>query len=148
MVSFDELIRYKNRLENGGRGRFNIIGFTNYSNWRPTKSCALCHVILIRRRNLETGEEMPGLMCPRCGSPYTENEAPTEEGIKGKFSGKQETRIISAKNKNKKYYDQSGNIINDPDLIAEIQKGANVISYHEELPADSNQQAFKRKIRK
>jgi hypothetical protein len=29
---------------------------------------------------------------------------------------------------NKKYYDMSGNLITDPDLIAEIKRGANVIS--------------------
>jgi hypothetical protein len=74
---------------------------------------------------------MPGLMCPRCGGPFTENEAPTEEGIKGKFSGKTETRITTARS-TKKYYDKSGNLITDPDLIADIQRGANVISYHEE----------------
>lgn len=73
---------------------------------------------------------MPGLMCPRCGGPYTEIEAPTEEGIKGKFSGKTEPRIISARSK-KKYYDKQGNLITDPDLIDDIQRGANVIEYHE-----------------
>jgi hypothetical protein len=50
---------------------------------------------------------------------------------KGKFSGKTETRIITARSK-KKYYDKRGNEINDPDLIREIQRGANVIFYHEE----------------
>lgn len=34
---------------------------------------------------------MSGLMCSQCGMPYTENEAPTDEKIKGKFSGKTET---------------------------------------------------------
>ena len=41
--------------------------------------------MLIPRRNLETGEDMPGLMWPVCGSSYMENESPT-----GKFSAKQE----------------------------------------------------------
>jgi hypothetical protein len=45
----------------------------------------------------KTGEGMPGTMCPKCGKPYNPNEAPTEEGIKGKLSGKQEIRIISGK---------------------------------------------------
>lgn len=30
-------------------------------------------------------------MCSQCGTPYTENEAPTDEKIKGKFSGKTKT---------------------------------------------------------
>ena len=134
MVTLDELRRHKN----GSRRRFNIIGFTDYSTRKQTKSCIIDHAILIPRRNIETGEEMPGLMCPRCGMKYTESEAPTEEGIKGKFSGKTETRIVSAKNRNKRYYDKHGNEINDPDLIAEIQRGANVISYMEELPRTQN----------
>lgn len=137
MVTIDEIIRYRNRRENGGRGRFNIIGFTNYSEWRPTKHCVIHPgARLIPNRNLETGEDMPGLMCPTCGTSYSQNEAPTEEGIKGKFSGKQETRIISARSR-KKYYDKQGNEINDPDLIDEIQRGADVISYHEEKQGEN-----------
>lgn len=31
-------------------------------------------------------------------------------------------------------FDKQCNAINDPDLIAEIKRGANVISYREELP--------------
>lgn len=42
--------------------------------------------------------------------------------------------MISGKRMKKKYYDKNGNLINDPDLIAEIKRGANVISYREELP--------------
>jgi hypothetical protein len=128
MVTLDELMRHRN----GSRRRFNIIGFTDYSTRKPTKSCVIDHAVLIPRRNLDTGEDMPGLMCPRCGMSYTESEAPTEERIKGKFSGKQETRIISAKNRNKRYYDKYGNEINDPDLIEDIQRGMTVISYQEE----------------
>ena len=128
MVTLDELRRHRNR----SRPRFNIIGFTDHSTRKPTKSCVIDHAVLIPRRNLETGEDMPGLMCPRCGMPYTESEAPTEEGIKGKFSGMTETRIICAKNRNKRYYDKHGNEINDPDLIEDIQRGMTVISYHEE----------------
>ncbi|HXV88928.1 MAG TPA: hypothetical protein VD710_07540 [Nitrososphaeraceae archaeon] len=118
-------MRYRNRQ------RFNIIGFNVSSKWRPTKSCATCHAILVPRVDLKTGDPMPGLMCPRDGTPYTEKEAPSEEGLKGKFKGKQMTRIISAKSK-KKYYDKQGNEINDPDLIQDIRQGANVLYYHEE----------------
>lgn len=44
---------------------------------------------------------------------------------------KQETMIITGKSR-KKYVDKQGNEINDPDIIAEVQKGYTVISYHEE----------------
>jgi hypothetical protein len=72
------------------------------------------------------------LKCPTCGYIYTKEEAPNEEGVSIKHN-KQQTAIISGKGK-KKYYDKFGNEINDPDLIAEIQRGANVISYREEKP--------------
>lgn len=129
MVTFSELMRYRNR-KNGIR--FNIIGFSNSSPWRPTKTCVI-HPgrVLVRRVNLETGEFIGGLMCPKCGMPYLENEpTATQEGITPKH-GKQDTRIITAKSR-KKYVDKQGNEINDPDIIAEIKKGNTVVSYHEE----------------
>ena len=89
MVTFDELIGYRNRC----RPRFNIIGFTNYSIWKPSKTCVIHRGnLLIPRRNLETGEDMSGLMCPVCGNSYSESEAPIEEGVKSKFSDKQTRR--------------------------------------------------------
>lgn len=57
-------------------------------------------------------------------------EAPNEEGLKGKFKGKQETMIISGKSR-KKYLDRQGNEIN-AEIIMEIHRGNTVISYHEE----------------
>ncbi len=129
-----------------GRSRFNIIGFSNSSPWRPTKTCVI-HPgrVLVRRVDLKTGECIGGLMCPKCGMSYLENEpTATEEGIIPKH-GKQETRIITAKSR-KKYYDKQGNEINDPDLIADIQRGANVISYHEEK-VEKEEKNVIRKIR-
>jgi hypothetical protein len=41
--------------------------------------------------------------------------------------------LLSTKRKNK-YYDKFGTEINDPDLIKDIQQGANVVYYHEEKP--------------
>lgn len=72
------------------------------------------------------------LKCPRCGYTYKKEEAPNEDTyITGFVPDSPE--IVSAKRK-KKYYDKQGNVINDPDLIGEIQRGANIISYHEEKP--------------
>jgi hypothetical protein len=46
---------------------------------------------------------------------------PNEEGISIKH-GQQQTKIIRPKQKNK-YRDPQGNLINDPDLIQEVQRG-------------------------
>jgi hypothetical protein len=59
-------------------------------------------------------------------------DAPNEEDISVKH-GQQPTKIVSVKTK-RNYYDPQGNEINDPDLIDEIQRDANVISNHEEKP--------------
>lgn len=78
MVTFDELIRYRNRQN---RNRFNIIGISTSSRWRPAKSCVMSHVILIPRVDLKSGEDMPGIMCPKCDKPYE----PTPNNIFDKF---------------------------------------------------------------
>lgn len=71
------------------------------------------------------------MQCPRCGTPYIENEAATTEKIEIKHQ-KQKTAIVSG-NKNKKiYYDKQGNEINDETLLDDIARGATVISYKEE----------------
>lgn len=129
MVTIDEIMRHRYRKENK-RPRFNIVGFSMSSPWRPTKACVICHVILISGVNVQTGEKMPGLTCPKCGMNFLENE-PTaaQEGIKPKH-GKQETRIITARTR-KKYTDKMGNAVDDPDLIAEVQKGNTINSYNE-----------------
>jgi hypothetical protein len=71
-------------------------------------------------------------MCFCCGYSVPIEDAPNEEGISVKH-GQQPIKIVSAKTK-RKYYDSRGNEINDPDLIDEVQRGANVISNHEEKP--------------
>ena len=104
--------------------RFNIIGFGT-EDIVEYKHCPLDPgVRLIKIKG--------DLKCPTCGYIYTKEEAPNEEGVSIKHN-KQQTAIISGKGK-RKYYDKSGNEINDPDLIQDIQQGANVISYNEELP--------------
>jgi|KBSMisStandDraft_5_1062788.scaffolds.fasta_scaffold690623_1 hypothetical protein len=116
--------------------KVNTIGFNfpKYSNWRPSKRCVI-HAgrLLIPFKN-ENGVFEPNvLMCPDCGTRYLEHEATNEEGIQAKFSGQSKTMIVSAKGRAKKYYDSNGNLISDPELIQEVQRGAvRVISYHEE----------------
>jgi len=69
-------------------------------------------------------------MCFTCGYSSLIDETPNQEGISIKHD-KQQTAIVSGKSK-KKYFDQKGTEINDPDLIQDIMQGAHVISYHEE----------------
>jgi len=55
--------------------------------------------------------------------------------FKGEFEKRAKDRAYTHEEiKKKKYYDKQGHEINDPDLIAEVQRGATVISYHEEKP--------------
>jgi hypothetical protein len=111
--------------------KFNIIGFFGNAQERyiPSKTCVIHYgTPLISKR------DEPGVLwCPECGMRYSEKDTATTEDIKGKFKGpNQKSQIISAKKK-KKYYDKQGNIINDPDLIADIERGGvTVIRYHEE----------------
>lgn len=72
------------------------------------------------------------LRCPKCGYIYRKEETVNEQAIESQHK-KHQPAIISGKGK-KKHYDKSGNLINDPDLIKDVQQGTNVISYHEELP--------------
>jgi hypothetical protein len=140
MTSYWDVIRHR---EKKGGPKFNIIGFPSFASspWKPTKRCP--HHPghrLVGNRNLETGEQLPGLMCPACGSQFLDNEpTATEENIKGKFKGKQETKIISAKGTRKKHTDKQGNEINDETLLKDIENGANVIYYHEEKSGEETQ---------
>lgn len=111
--------------------KFNIIGF---SSTPPTKyrHC----VIHPGRRLVQDLQDPDKLFCPECGTPYLPNDTSAEEEYRSKF-GPQQTRIVTAKKK-KKYYAKDGNEITDPDLIAEVERGANVISYHEWKPEDTN----------
>lgn len=136
----DEYFPRKRRFVGGNYStrKFNIIGFGT-EDITEYKHCPLDPgVRLIKIKG--------DLKCPTCGYIYTKEDAPNEECVKIKHEQNQ-TRIVSGRSK-RKYHDKQGNEINDEQLIQDIQQGANIISYHEELPADSNQQAFKRKIRK
>lgn len=63
---------------------------------------------------------------------FPEKELPKNKEMKPKFRVGQKTRIISGRNKKKKYYDRFGAELNDPHLVADIERGATVISYREE----------------
>ena len=122
--------------------KFNIIGFSNTVNYE-NKHC----VVHPGTRLIQKLDDPDLLWCPTCGTSYSDKEAGTDEKIKSRFGPNQQTRIISPRS-TKKYYDKQGNEITDPDLIAEIQRGANVISYHESLPPDTNsiEPAFSKRI--
>jgi hypothetical protein len=122
---------------------FNLIGFNFNSSdpYIPSKTCVIHYgTPLISKR------DEPGVLwCPECGMRYSEKDTGTDEAMKGKFKGpNQKSQIISAKKK-KKYYDKQGNIINDPDLIADIERGATVISYHEEKHGEEKRHHIVRK---
>lgn len=125
--------------------KYNIIGFTNYSKWHTTKHCVI-HIgtRLVPKRD-ESGNYEPGiLMCPRCGTSYKEHEAAAEEQMKGKFTGKQETKIITLGKKNKKYYDKYGHEINDEQLLKDIANGMNVIYYNEQKSGEDKSHLVRR----
>ena len=112
--------------------KFNIIGFSNTVN-KENKHC----VIHPGTRLVQKLDDPDLLWCPQCGTSYSDKEAGTDEKIKSRFGPNQQTRIVSPK-PIKKYYDQSGNLINDPDLIQEVERGAHVVSYQETLPPNSD----------
>jgi rubredoxin len=119
----DQYFPRKKRFVGGNYStkNYNIIGFGSES-ITEYKHCPLdpgTRLIKIK------GE----LRCPKCGYVFREEEAPNEEGVTIKHK-QHRTEIISGK-RNKKHYDKSGNLINDPDMIQEIQRGNTFISYHE-----------------
>jgi hypothetical protein len=109
---------------------FNLIGF-DFTTKRDTKTYRTCLIhpgeILIR-----SAEDRTLLLCPRCGSPqkYQEDEALTDEQIKGKFR-KHQTKILTAKKK-RRFYDKFGTEITDETLIQDIMQGKTVINYYEQ----------------
>jgi hypothetical protein len=109
--------------------KYNIIGCNFNQQDRTEYKQYVIHV----GRRLVPKPDAPGVLwCTNCGWSYLEKEAPSEEQLRTKFAVGHKTRILTAKTRRKKYYDKQGNEITDPDLIANIQRGPNVISYHEE----------------
>jgi len=121
--------------------KFNLIGF-NFP--RPGEHPEEYRTCLIHPGyRLIPKQDEPGMLwCPKCGTPYPENEALKDEKMKGKFS--KQTKIISAKKK-KKYYDKQGNEINDETLLKDIARGATVYSYHEEKSGKEEKRHIVRK---
>jgi hypothetical protein len=58
-----------------------------------------------------------------------------------------QTAIITGKKTSKKYYDKSGNLVTDKDLIDLIQQGANLISYHEQMPSGAKDTQYDKRNR-
>jgi hypothetical protein len=83
-----------------------------------------------------------------CGSHYTEKEAGTAEAIKAKFKGQTTKAMIITGKRKKKYYDKQGKEINDKDTLDLIQQGANVISYHEQMPAGAKDTQYDKRNRR
>lgn len=88
-------------------------------------------------------DEPDMLWCPKCGTPYQEKDTASEEDFEPTASPQSKTRIISPKKK-KRYFDDSGNEITDPDLISLVQHGMHVIKYHEQKVEDPNPKQKKR----
>jgi hypothetical protein len=110
--------------------RFNLFGFnfTRYSTIPPEK---WKHCTIHQGTRLISKLDEPGVLwCPLCGTTYLPKDTTTDERIKPKHT-KQQTKIVQAK-KQKKYFDDKGNEINDELLLKDIANGANVISYHEQ----------------
>lgn len=133
----EQLIRDLERKQS--RKRFNIIFFNtepSYSNWTPKKHCAYHPGTRLIQGWDEKGGYVPGvLQCPQCGKRYTsESPAPTDEEIKSKH-GQTKPRIITAKTRKKRYFDSSGNEINqdDKDIMNLIAQGYQIKYYHEEV---------------
>lgn len=112
--------------------KFNIIGFSN----SPSTAHRHC-VHHPGTRLVQSLEDPDTMLCPDCGISYLPKDTAPDEAYQSKF-GPQQSKIISPK-KQKKYYDKAGNEINDPDLIQEIQRGANVVHYSEILPQGTSE---------
>jgi uncharacterized Zn finger protein (UPF0148 family) len=110
--------------------KFNIIGFGfNYSNIDPQR---WKHCVVHPGNRLISKPDEPGtLFCPICGTSYLPKYTTTEENFDPTASPNQQTKIISAKKKNKKFYDKQGNLINDEQLLKDIANGKVAISYNE-----------------
>ena len=109
--------------------KFNLIGFNfRKSDKIEYKQC----VIHPGSRLIQSTEDPTLLLCTECGTPYLEKDTATEEQIHSMFGPSSNKSKIVQPRKQKKFFDQSGNEINDPDLIQDILQGKTVISYHEQ----------------
>lgn len=111
-------------------GKFNIIGF-DFPNSSKIPPDHWKHCVVHPGSRLISKLDEPGmLMCPLCGTSYLPKDGISEERFDSSATPKTQTRIITSK-KQKKYYDEKGNEINDEQLLKDIANGAHVISYNE-----------------
>ena len=111
--------------------KFNIIGF-DFPNSIRIPADKYKHCVVHPGSRLISKPDEPGmLMCPLCGTSYLPKDTISEERFDPSATPKTQTRIFTPK-KQKKYYDQSGNEINDETLLKDIARGANVIRYYED----------------
>jgi hypothetical protein len=65
-----------------------------------------------------------------------------------KFKGQTTKAMIITGKRKKKYFDKQGKEINDKDTLDLIQQGANVISYHEQMPAGAKDTQYDKRNRR
>jgi len=108
---------------------FNIFGFDRHKIDNTTYRYCSIHSY---KRLIESKTDPTLLFCPECGSEFKIEDTVAEEKISSMFGpGSSKPTIIQGKKK-KRYFDDSGNEINDQTLINDIQRAVHVIRYHEE----------------
>jgi hypothetical protein len=65
-----------------------------------------------------------------------------------KFKGQTTKAMIITGKRKKRYFDKQGKEINDKDTLDLIQQGANVISYHEQMPAGAKDTQYDKRNRR
>ena len=138
--------------------KFNIIGFgprNRYYKWMDDEGwdgqTVYRHCVFHPgTRLIPKKGENDLLWCPKCGATYNEekDEALKDEDFDAEYSPQAKTRIISAGKKKKKYYDKQGNLITDPTLINDIQRGMNVIWYNEQKSGEEKRHIVKNRTGK
>jgi hypothetical protein len=93
--------------------RFNLIGFNfNRASRIPAENYKHC-IIHEGTRVISKPDEPGVLFCPLCGTTYLPKDTATDETVHSLFGPtSNQTKIVQAK-KQKKYYDEIGNEIND-----------------------------------
>lgn len=109
---------------------WNLIGF-NFPNSSMVDTSKWKKCVAHPGSRLISKLDEPGVLyCPLCGTSYLPKDTLSEERFDPSATPKNQTKIIQPKKK-KKYLDESGNEINDAQLLKDIANGAHVISYHE-----------------
>lgn len=111
--------------------KWNLVGFERYR--IDTKQYRHCSIHTYKRL-LESNTDPNLLFCPECGSEYKIEETSIDQTIESKFGTANQTKIVSAKSRRKRFFDSQGNEINqqDKDIMADLAQGKTVISYSEQ----------------